>query len=76
MSIAELPDPTEPVMEDLGNLRREYGRTSLETPVIPPRVVLGVCIPHKIQGTGVRITPSERVRRTESMFRHVNCRAS
>jgi hypothetical protein len=34
MSIAELPDPTEPVMEDLGDLRREYGRTSLETPVI------------------------------------------
>jgi hypothetical protein len=53
MSIAELPDPTEPVMEDLGNLRREYGRTSLETPVI------GATEHHFLDDENIHSTPSK-----------------
>ncbi|KAJ5956664.1 hypothetical protein N7501_010943 [Penicillium viridicatum] len=53
MSIAELPDPTEPIMEDLGNPRREYGRTSLETPVI------GATEHHFLDDENIHSTPSK-----------------
>ncbi|CAG8908434.1 unnamed protein product [Penicillium egyptiacum] len=53
MSIAELPDPTEPVTEDQGNLRREYGRTSLETPVI------GATEHHFLDDENIHSTPSK-----------------
>ncbi|KAJ5211236.1 hypothetical protein N7491_011056 [Penicillium cf. griseofulvum] len=53
LSIAELPDPTEPIMEDLGNRRREYGRTSLETPVI------GATEHHFLDDENIHSTPSK-----------------
>lgn len=53
MSIAELPDPTEPITEDLGSPRREYGRTSLETPVI------GATEHHFLDDENIHSTPSK-----------------
>ncbi|KAJ9486452.1 hypothetical protein VN97_g6888 [Penicillium thymicola] len=53
MSVAELPDPTEPITEDLGNPRREYGRKSLETPVI------GATEHHFLDDENIHSTPSK-----------------
>ncbi|KAJ5793940.1 hypothetical protein N7457_000539 [Penicillium paradoxum] len=53
LSIADLHDPTQPITERLDNPRREYGRTSLETPVI------GATEHHFLDDENIHSTPSK-----------------
>jgi hypothetical protein len=53
ISIADLGDPTQPIAQNIENPRREYGRTSLETPVI------GATEHHFLDDENIHSTPSK-----------------